>query len=203
MTERWKQALDDNKIVGAIFIDFKKAFDTVPHEALPYKLQAVGIMGNTYNWILDYLYNRRQYTVINGTLSSTKCISSGVPHGSLLGPRLYSIYVNDLPLAITDGTLQMYADDTTIYLIGTNIETIITSLNSILNQIHQWCLKNRLTVHPGKTEAMLIMNKPFTGPLQQLKYGPNDVKFVTSTTCLGIEIDNRLTWSPHACRNAV
>ena len=93
MTERWRAALDDNKIVGAIFIDFRKAFDTISHELLPLKLQAVGIMGDSYNWIVDYLKYRSQFTTINGSSSSTKPINYGVPQGSLLGPRLSSIYV--------------------------------------------------------------------------------------------------------------
>ena len=82
MTERWRAALDDNKIVGAIFIDFRKAFDTILHELLPLKLQAVGIMGDSYNWILDYLIDRSQFTTVNGSSSSTKPINYGVPQGS-------------------------------------------------------------------------------------------------------------------------
>jgi hypothetical protein len=65
MTERWRAALDTNKIVGTIFIDFRKAFDTVPHNLLPFKLQAAGIMGDPYNWLLDYLHNRPQFTEVN------------------------------------------------------------------------------------------------------------------------------------------
>lgn len=72
MTERWRAALDDNKTVGALFIDFRKAFDTISHELLPLKLQAVGIMGDSHNWILDYLKDRSQFTTVNG--SSTKPI---------------------------------------------------------------------------------------------------------------------------------
>ena len=68
MTERWRAELDDNKIVGAIFIDFRKAFDTISHELLPLKLQAVGIMGDSYNWILDYLKDRFQFITVNGSL---------------------------------------------------------------------------------------------------------------------------------------
>ena len=197
MVERWKQALDDNKIIGAIFIDFRKAFDTVPHDLLPYKLQAAGIMGGPYTWLLDYLDNRQQFTEISGSRSSTKCISYGVPQGSLLGPRLFSIYVNDLPDAVSAGKVQMYADDTTVYCIGTNMDSVTESLNTILNQIYEWCQRNRLSLHPGKSEAMLISTTTPVGPLQLLKYGSNSVEFVDSTRCLGIEIDNKLSWSCH------
>lgn len=92
--------MDGNKIVGAIFTNFGKAFDTVLHELLPFKLQAVGITGDSCNWILEYLNNRSQFTTVNGSSSSTKAINYGVPQGSLPVPRLYSIYVNDLPDAV-------------------------------------------------------------------------------------------------------
>ena len=103
MTERWRAALDDNKIVGAIFIDFRKAFfDTISHGLLPFKLQAVGIMGSSYNWILDDLKDRSQVTTVNNSSSSTKPINYGAPQGSLLGPRLYFNYVNDLSDTVTE-----------------------------------------------------------------------------------------------------
>ena len=197
MTERWRAALDDNKIVGAIFIDFRKAFDTISHELLPFKLQAVGIMGDSYNWILDYLKDRSQFTIINGSSSSTKPINFGVPQGSLLGPRLYSIYVNDLPDAVTEGEVEMYADDTTAYCIGDNFDTVTQRLNLIFKQIHRWSKRNRLSIHNGKSEAMLLSTKPLIGPLQELRYEDNRIDFVNSTCCLGVEIDNKLSWSPH------
>jgi len=114
-----------------IFIDIRKAFDTISHELLPLKLQAVGIMGNSYNWILDYLKDRSQFTTVNGSSSSTKPINYGVPQGSLLGPRLYSIYVNDLPDAVTEGEVEMYADDTTAYCIVDNFDIVTQRLNLI------------------------------------------------------------------------
>ena len=197
MTERWRAALDDNKIVGAIFIDFRKAFDTISHELLPLKLQAVGIMGDSYNWILDYLKDRSQFTTANGSSSSRKPINYGVPQGSLLGPRLYSIYVNDLPDAVTEGEVEMYADDTTAYCIGDNFDIVTQRLNSIFKQIYRWSQRNRLSIHNGKSEAMLLSTKPLIGPLQELRYEKNRIDFVNSTCCLGVEIDNKLSWSPH------
>lgn len=198
MTERWRMALDNNKVIGAIFIDYRKAFDTVSHELLPHKLQAAGIMGNSYSWLLDYLNNRSQYTVVNGSKSATKNIRYGVPQGSLLGPRLYSIYVNDLPDAVSaDGVVEMYADDTTAYCIGDNVDTVILLLNSVLKQICKWSKRNRLSIHLGKSEAMLISTSSFTGPLQELSYNSNSMEFVTSTRCLGVDIDCKLSWSRH------
>ena len=122
MTERWKIAIDNGQTVGAIFIDFQKAFDTVSHDILSYKLHAIRISGSLYEWLMSYLSNRRQFTEVNNCRSATDFVHYGVPQGSLIGPRLYTIYVNDLPDHINSGDLYMYADDTTVYCIGPNVD---------------------------------------------------------------------------------
>ena len=118
MTETWKDALDKGYKVGVIFVDFKKAFDTIDHEILKFKLQAAGLPGDVHNWLVNYLSNRQQYVDINGTNSTLRIVEIGVPQGSLLGPRLFAIYVNDLPDATPLGYIHMFADDTTIFYIG-------------------------------------------------------------------------------------
>ena len=122
-------------------------------------------MGDSYNWIVDYLKDRSQYTTINGSSSSTKPINYGVPQGSLLGPRLFSIYVNDLPDAVTEGEVEMYADDTTAYCIGDNFDTVTQRLNLIFKQIYRWPQRNRLSIRNGKSEAMRLSTKPLIGPI--------------------------------------
>ena len=94
MTERWKTAIDNGLTVGAVFIDFQKAFDTVPHYILSHKLHAIGISGPLHEWLMSYLTDRRQFTEVNNCRSATDNVRYGVPQGSLLGPRLYTIYVN-------------------------------------------------------------------------------------------------------------
>ena len=116
-------------------------------------------------WTSDYLKDRSQFTTVNGSSSSTKPINYGVSQGSLLGPRLYSIYVNDLPNAVTDGEVEMYADDTTAYCIGDNFDTVTKGLNLIFKQIYRWSQRNRLSIYKGKSEAMLLSTKPLIGPL--------------------------------------
>ena len=88
----------------------------------------------------------------------------GVPQWSLLGPRLFKIYVNDLPRSIKEGWTFLFADHTTIYYIGDNVESLVDSLNLIASELYQWCIENKLTVNTDKTEAMLITAKPFVGP---------------------------------------
>ena len=103
LTETWKQALDLGKVVGVLFVDFRKAFDTVDHTILQQKLQAVGISGTLYDLLVDYLKNRHQIAYINGASSRIRIVEYGVPQGSLLGPRLSKIYVNDLPGSVKEG----------------------------------------------------------------------------------------------------
>ena len=196
LTEIWKKSVDNGLIVSVVFIDFQKAFDTVSHEILSYKLQAAGISGNLHSLIMNYLKDRTQYAEINGECSSIKHVRFGVPQGSLLGPMLYSLHVNDLPSAITQGEMYLFADDTTVYCTGKDLESVVDTLNSIMDEIHSWCIRNKLKVHPGKCEAMFMMRSPFIGPMRPILYGDDHIKIVQESTCLGLRIDNRLDWKP-------
>lgn len=196
LTEIWKKSVDNGSIVGVVFIDLQKAFDTVSHEILSYKLQAAGISGNLHALIMSYLKDRTQYAEINGECSSTKHVRSGVPQGSLLGPKRYSLHVNDLPCAIAQGEVYRFADDATVYCTGKDLERFLDTLNSIMDEIHIWCIRNKLTVHPGKFEAMFMMRSPFIGPMRPILYGDDHIKIIQESTCLGLQIDSRLDWKP-------
>ena len=156
LTESWGIALDRGHKVGVLFIDFRKAFDCVDHIILAEKLKAVGLAGDMWKWINDYLSNRMQGTSVNKSRSDRNPIRVGVPQGSLLGPRLFASYVNDLPDSIASGEVYMYADDTTIYVVGNTVDDITTVLQAVLDQVNSWCLSNRLVVHEGKSEAMVL-----------------------------------------------
>ena len=168
LTETWKTAIDNGSAVGVIFVDFRKAFNTINHDILEYKLIASGISGSLHNWIMSYPTGRKQYVGINGQKSELLIIEIGVPQGSLLGPRLFAIYVNYLPNSSPKGYIHIFADDTTIYYMGNGVEDVIKGLNLILEDFCIWCKKNRLIVHTGKTEAMIITKHPFIGPLQPI-----------------------------------
>ena len=98
-------------------------------------------------------------------------MSHGVPQGSLLGPRLFSIYVNDFAESISNGELHLYADDTTAFVIGNSVDQVTQLLNALLKEIIQWCRVNKVTIHSGKCETMIIARQKFIGPLQQVKCG--------------------------------
>ena len=135
--EDWKIAIDHGKAVGVIFLDVRKSFDSVSHPVLMEKIEKTGIRGALYNWILDYLTNRYQYTDVNGLKSRIIIVEYGVPQGSLLGPRLFKIYVNDLPESVDEGVIYLFADDTTVYHIGNNTEDVLDGLNRIAEDLNQ------------------------------------------------------------------
>ena len=171
--------LDNRLVVGVVYIDFQKAFDTVSHTILRYKLEAIAITGDRLNWMISYLTNRKQV--------------------SLLGPRFFSNYVNNPPDAVTEGELALYADDMTLSVVVDNVEleVVIDKLNKALASINLWCRNNKLTIHTGKSEAMILTHKPFCGPLKLVMLGNKVLDFATETKCLGIIIDNLLSWLSH------
>ena len=114
----------------------------------------------------------------------------GVPQGSLLGPRLFKIYVNDLPESVKEGWIFLFADDTTIYNTGDDVESVADSLNRFASELYKWCIKNKLTVNTDRTEAIVITAKSFVGPLRKLSFGKDNIKFVNVSHSLGVYIDS-------------
>ena len=118
----YKNINEKNKILG-IFFDIQKAFDVVDHDILLSKLHFYGIRGIMYNWIENYLLNRKQYTTINNVQSKIGTISCGVPQGSVLGPLLFLLYMNDINRAIPENDVKLFADDTNVFIFGPSLKT--------------------------------------------------------------------------------
>ena len=173
---------------------FKKAFDTVEHTFLKSKLLAAEISGKFHDWLISYISDRSQYVLINGRRSGLQIVDIGVPQESLLGPRLFEVYVNDLPNATPIGYIHMFADDATMYYCSKEVEETVDILNMMLLDFHQWYERNKLTVHSGKTVAILISNRPFVGPMRPLRFGNSFIHFTSKITCLVVEIDCKLNW---------
>ena len=129
MVEKVNQALDTGKVLVGVFLDLKKAFDTVDHTILLDKLYKYGVRGNILNWFKSYLSNRKQYVNWHGSNSEIETVSCGVPQGSIFGPLLFILYVNDSSKVSNKFVSILFADDTTILFEGDNIHSIITSLN--------------------------------------------------------------------------
>ena len=162
--------------VGILFADFTKAFDTVSHNILLQKLNDLGIRGDIWLWLKNYLTERRQFVRINGSDSDTHIIAHGVPQGSVLGPTLFSLFTNDLPKSLRSAEIYLYADDTTIYCIAETMDLLTNSLNNVLAELQEWCDRNSMvrthTYVYKKCKAMLMQRKStFTGPIQALRLG--------------------------------
>ena len=134
LTETLKRHMSGGGAVGILFTAFSKAFDCVDHEILKQKLIGAGIMGQLYQMIESYLENRQPYVELNGVKSSMKTVACGVPQGSLLGPILFSVYMNDLPDITSTGEIHLYADDVAAFVKGENVDECVSKLNGSENR---------------------------------------------------------------------
>ena len=119
----------------------------------------------------------------------------GVPQGSLLGPHLFNIHVFDLPEVPSKGELEMFVDDTEHYVIGNTVDEIAVIIEDVLEEVNEWCKQNCRTIHPDKTEVMIISRGPIIDPLKPIKLKDHIVRYVSESECLGITVDNRLRWN--------
>ena len=156
ITESIRSALDDGKTACGIFIDLQKAFDTVNHSILTDKLSHYGIRGIANNWFKSYLNNRRQFVSINGTDSEPITVIHGVPQGSVLGPLLFLVYINDLNYAIKFSSVYHFADDTNLLNISDSIKRTQKQVNLDLKSLYKWLLANKISLNCSKTELILF-----------------------------------------------
>ena len=150
-----ESASNNNHFTLAIFCDLSKAFDVINHDILLHKLNTYGIRGVSNLWFQSYLKGRSQFVDLEGHISAHADISCGVPQGSILGPLLYLIYVNDIYNAC-EGNILSFADDTTIYLSDSNLDNLFTSANSYINNLFDWFCANRLSLNAQKNKYIVI-----------------------------------------------
>ena len=156
ITEKIKDSIDKKQFGCRIFIDLKKAFDTVNHEILLRKLEHYGIRGAALKWFESYLTNRKQYVFYNGVSSDIKNVTCGVPQGSVLGPLLFLLYINDLPNISDKLTFFLFADDTNIYYESTDLEELEKTVNEELKKLSLWLNINRLALNVAKTNFVIF-----------------------------------------------
>ena len=154
--DNWSINIDNGLLNGVIFIDLKKAFDTIDHAILLRKLQIYGVDQNGIKFFESYLSNRSQRCCVNDELSDAVPITCGVPQGSNLGPLLFLIYINDLPNCLNRASPRMFADDTNISIAANSVMELEPLVNSELKNLHQWLVTNRLSLNIAKTEFMII-----------------------------------------------
>ena len=160
--ETWTDQLEKGMDIDVLYFDFSKAFDTVPHRRLLSKLQSYKISKQIIDWVwveayLRRLSNRKQRVLVNGTRSEWEPVSSGVPQGSVLGPVLFLVYINDLPKSVKN-SIRLFADDTKIYRTVTT-DSDCLSLQKDIDSIEEWASKWQLKFHPKKYKTMRIRDK--------------------------------------------
>ena len=193
------EALEDGKEVRAVFLDISKAFDKVWHAGLLRKLEALGVQSPLLQWFESYLCNRKQRVVIEGQCSDWRTITSGVPQGSVLGPLLFLIYIND----ITDDLASLpliYADDTTLLEIVDDPVVSAGRLNSDLHKISVWADKWLVTMNPVKSRNVIFSLKHNKQVHPPLFLSSNIVKDVESHTHLGLTLQSSMSWRKHIVR---
>ena len=194
--------IDRGQYNVAVFIDLRKAFDTVNHNILLCKLWHYGIRGTELRWFKSYLSHRHQYCSVSGHASDFTLVTNGIPQGSSLGPLLFLVYVNDLPNAVHYSQTGMYADDTGLYAAGFSISEIETSLNKDLSRLCLWLHANKLSINSVKSKFMLIASPHSVSKLTDhekphIKILGKFIEQVSSIDCLGMMVDQFLRWDKH------
>ena len=200
MIDSWLRAVNVGKIIGCVLVDFRKAFDLVDHNILLKKLECYKCNEAYLKWFESYLTNRIQRVSLGNNLSEPASVTCGVPQGSILGPLLFLVFINDLPLFLQSSTIvDLYADDTTFYDFQNDINQLKNNLQSSLESLHRWCKQNGMVLNANKTKVMLITSKQkrnfLQNPALALRYNDINIKMTTCDKILGIQVDENLIWN--------
>ena len=190
-------SLSKKQISLLILIDFSKAFDMVDHNILLEKLYRYGIRGIAHEWFKSYLKGRKQYVTINGKQSSTLDMLYGVPQGSILGPLLFILYINDIPNINKECTFVLYADDANILISGKTIEEIEEKFNTLAKNLDIWVNSNGLALNLKKTSYMVFSNSTLHDITFKPRISNYEIERKFSSRFLGVIINETLTWKEH------
>ena len=195
---KWTEALDNGQTFDVVYLDFAKAFDSVPHKRLLHKLASYGVNGKLLAWIHAFLSNRRQRVVVNGEMASWSAVTSGVPQGSVLGPLLFLVFINDLPEAITS-PLKIFADDTKIYRVLSTVDDnqeLQDDIDSLSVWSEQWQM-------PFNTKKCKVMHFGHGNAMHQYAMNGENLEATDHEKDLGVVVDDKLRFhlhSPSCCQ---
>ena len=193
MIDRWQKAMDNDNFAGALLTDLSKAFDCLNHELLIAKLEAYGFDKSSLDYTYSYLSDRKQRTKVNSSFSEWCNILFGVPQGSILGPLLFNIYINDIFFFLNNSNIANYADDTTPYSIDTTLDALLDSLQSDINTLTKWFHDNYLKLNADKCHLLVANhNKDVRINVQN-----EVIECENSVKLLGVTIDNKLNFNGH------
>ena len=187
-------SLEEGLTTHLAILDFSKAFDKVPHERLLKKLEYYGIKGSLLQWFRGFLTHRTQQVVCDGETSTSRVVLSGVPQGTVLGPLLFLLYINDLPNQLASKT-RLFADDCLVYSSGSD-DKHVQVLQKDLKKLEEWQERWKMSFNPSKCSTMRISYRK-NPPTSQFIFCGQELQQVDSHPYLGVEIDNKMTWSVH------
>ena len=193
------QSFDAGYEVRGVFLDISKAFDNVWHDGLIFKLKQNGISGKLLNLIKDFLKNRKQRVVLNGQFSSWADADAGVPQGSILGPLLFLIYINDVTNGLSSSA-KLFADDTSLFSVVFNVDATAKELNDDLAKVQDWALRWKMSFNPDiskQAQEVIFSRKLKKNPHPPLMFNSNLVNKASSQRHLGIILDESLSFEEH------
>ena len=193
------KALDEENYAISIFLDLSKAFDTVNHSILLSKLDVYGIRDIENQWFRSYLNKRKQKVFVNGVESDFLEVNSGVPQGSILGPVLFLVYINDIVNATNYFSIRLFADDTSLTVAGKDLDLLLQRINSELPAIYKWLCSNRLTLNLSKTKYLVFQprQKVNSNLHPPPKIADQYLEQSYNVKYLGLVIDCFLSWHDH------
>lgn len=196
MVEEISTSMDNNEYTLGVFLDLKKAFDTIDHGLLMRKLERYGIRGKAYFWLKSYLDDRYQFVQINDVRSDLMKVTCGVPQGSVLGPIMFVLYINDICEVSKILKMVLFADDTNLYCSGKNLEQLLNTVEIELMILKKWFDDNRLSLNLSKTKFIIFGNRKSINKVK-IRINNEEIDRVYENKFLGVIIDHKLSWKPH------